>query len=63
MGTSCGDNGTSVGIVSGVVGGVVLIAIAGVLVASNRRKSSKVQKQALTQRWKTERELGKYHSF
>jgi hypothetical protein len=46
-------------IVGGVVGGVVLIAIAGILVASNRRKSSKAQKAALTQRWKTERELGK----
>ena len=47
-------------IVGGVVGGVVLIAIAGILVASNRRKSTKTEKAALTQRWKTERELGKY---
>jgi hypothetical protein len=47
-------------IVGGVVGGCVIIAIAGVLVASNRRKSTKAQKQALTQRWKTERELGKF---
>jgi len=47
-------------IVGGVVAGVVLVAIAGILVASNRRRSTKAEKASLTQRWKTERELGKY---
>ena len=50
---------TIAAIVGGVVGGVLLIAIAGVLVATNRRKSSKAMKESLTQRWRTERELGK----
>ncbi|KAL4522554.1 hypothetical protein Ndes2437A_g07321 [Nannochloris sp. 'desiccata'] len=55
---SSGMSAATIGaIVGGVVGGVVLVAIAGILVASNRRKSTKAEKAALTQRWKTEREL------
>ena len=49
---------STIGIIVGsVVGGVLLVALGAILVASNRRRSSKVQKEALTQRWKTERDL------
>jgi len=44
-------------IIGGVCGGVVLVALIAALCVSYRRRGKKDEKELLTQRWKTEREL------